>query len=64
MIFSARTMIFSANCQVIYTDFTDKSPQNLTAIAQLHSDQSLALLVETADKYSLRRWSKINQRLE
>jgi hypothetical protein len=58
------TMIFSSNGQVIYTDFYTKSQQILTAIAQLHSDKFLALLVETADGYSLRRWSEINQRLE
>jgi hypothetical protein len=68
-----RTVIFSANGQVIYTDFAAQSQQSLTAIAsgtalraiaKLSSDQSLALLVENADTYSLRRWSETNQRLE
>ncbi|MBD2295284.1 hypothetical protein H6G06_17830 [Anabaena sphaerica FACHB-251] len=60
----SRTVIFSANGEVIYTDFAAKSPQTLIAIAKLNSDQSLALLVENNDKYSLRRWSATNQRLE
>jgi hypothetical protein len=59
-----RTMIFSSNGQVIYTDFAAQSQQSLTAIAKLSSDQSLALLVENADTYDLRRWSETNQRLE
>ncbi|MBK1988714.1 hypothetical protein A0J48_014405 [Sphaerospermopsis aphanizomenoides BCCUSP55] len=59
-----RTVIMLLNGKVIYSDFAAKSPQRLTAIAKLTSDQSLALLVENADRYSLRRWSKTNQRLE
>ncbi|MEA5575222.1 hypothetical protein [Anabaena sp. UHCC 0451] len=59
-----RTVIFAANGQVIYTDFAINSQQTLTAIAKLKSDQSLALLVENNNKYSLRRWSATNQRLE
>jgi hypothetical protein len=59
-----RTIIFSATGEVIYNDFAANSGQSLTAIAKLINDQSLALLVENGDTYSLRRWSESNQRLE
>ncbi|MGM3306200.1 hypothetical protein ACSQ6I_09495 [Anabaena sp. WFMT] len=59
-----RTLIFRANGKIIYNDFISKSEQNLTAIAKLSSDQSLALLVESANTYNLKRWSETNQRFE
>lgn len=59
-----RTVILLLNGKVIYSDFAAKSGQTLTAIAKLNSNQSLALLVENADTYRLRRWSETNQRLE
>lgn len=59
-----RTLILSATGQVIYTDFAIQPQQRLSAIAKLTYDQSLALLVENGDRYSLRRWSAVNQRLE
>jgi hypothetical protein len=62
--FRPRTLIFSDSGKVIYTDFEKNYQQTLTAIAKLRDTQSLALLVESADKYSLRRWSDKNQRFE
>ncbi|TVP58452.1 MAG: hypothetical protein EA343_21490 [Nodularia sp. (in: Bacteria)] len=59
-----RTLILSASGQVIYTDFLNNSQQALTAIAKLSNSQSLALLVENAHNYSLKRWSDKNQRFE
>ncbi|MEA5581562.1 hypothetical protein VB620_09435 [Nodularia harveyana UHCC-0300] len=59
-----RTLIFSPNGQLIYTDFQNNSQQVLTAIAKLSRSQSLALLVENANSYSLKRWSDKNQRFE
>jgi hypothetical protein len=59
-----RTLIFSADGQVIYSDFARANQQTLIAIAQLTDDQSLALLVEKNRGYSLERWSKTNQRFE
>ncbi|BAY26623.1 hypothetical protein NIES2100_64390 [Calothrix sp. NIES-2100] len=59
-----RTVILSNSGKVIYTDFQRNYPQSLTAIAKLLDGQSLALLVENGDKYSLKRWSKKNQRFE
>ncbi|MEA5624449.1 hypothetical protein [Nostoc sp. UHCC 0251] len=59
-----RTIILSDNNKVIYTDFTENYSQNLSAIAKLSGVQSLALLVENAHKYSLKRWSVKNQRFE
>ncbi|MDF5710271.1 MAG: hypothetical protein PUP90_22035 [Nostoc sp. S4] len=61
---SDRTIILSDGNQVIYTDFQKNSSQRLSAIAKLSGVQSLALLVENADKYSLKRWSEKNQRFE
>ena len=59
-----RTIILSDKNQVIYSDFTGNDRQKLSAIAKLSGVQSLALLVENAHKYSLRRWSEKNQRFE
>ncbi|MEA5602047.1 hypothetical protein [Nostoc sp. UHCC 0252] len=58
-----RTIILSDRNEVIYTDFTGNI-QRLSAIAKLSDVQSLALLVENAHNYSLRRWSEKNQRFE
>ncbi|MEH2280128.1 MAG: hypothetical protein V7K90_02100 [Nostoc sp.] len=59
-----RTIILSDSNEVIYTDFTGNHLQKLSAIAKLSGVQSLALLVENAHNYSLRRWSVKNQRFE
>lgn len=59
-----RTIILSDQNKVIYTDFTRNYLQKLSAIAKLSGVQSLALLVENAHNYSLRRWSEKNQRFE
>ncbi|GAX36224.1 hypothetical protein [Nodularia sp. NIES-3585] len=59
-----RTLIFSDSGKVLYTDFLKNSQQALTAIAKLSNSQSLALLVENAHNYSLKRWSGKNQRFE
>ncbi|MFN6564694.1 MAG: hypothetical protein RMY28_033535 [Nostoc sp. ChiSLP01] len=59
-----RTIILSDSDEVIYTDFQQNSFQKLSAIAKLPGVQSLALLVENAEKYSLKRWSEKNQRFE
>ncbi|WP_338421711.1 hypothetical protein [Nostoc flagelliforme] len=59
-----RTIILSDSNEVIYTDFTGNYSQRLSAIAKLSDVQSLALLVENAHNYSLKRWSTKNQRFE
>jgi hypothetical protein len=59
-----RTLILSDFGKVIYTDFKDSNQQVLTAIAKLSDGQSLALLVENPDNYSLKNWSEKNQRFE
>ncbi|MEH1977823.1 MAG: hypothetical protein V7L27_00675 [Nostoc sp.] len=59
-----RTIILSDSNEVIYTDFTGNDLQRLSAIAKLSGVQSLALLVENAHNYSLKRWSQKNQRFE
>jgi hypothetical protein len=59
-----RTLILSADSRVIHSDFAHASQQTLIAIAQLTDDQSLALLVENKQGYSLQRWSQTNQRFE
>ena len=60
----SRTLILSDNGKVIYTDFQKNSQQALTAIAKILGDNSLALLVEDSNNYSLKRWSVKNQRFE
>ncbi|RCJ34165.1 hypothetical protein A6770_17270 [Nostoc minutum NIES-26] len=62
--YRSRTLILSDSGKVIYTDFQESSQQVLTAIAKISSGQSLALLVENANNYSLKRWSTKNQRFE
>ncbi|HLO88140.1 MAG TPA: hypothetical protein VK203_24475 [Nostocaceae cyanobacterium] len=59
-----QTLILSGDGKVIYSDFAAKSQQRLKAIAQLAEEQSLALLVEEANKYSLKRWSQSKQGFE
>ncbi|MEH2449834.1 hypothetical protein [Nostoc sp.] len=59
-----RTIILSDRNEVIYTDFTGNYFQRLSAIAKLSGVKSLALLVENAHNYSLRRWSEKNRRFE
>ncbi|MTJ51189.1 hypothetical protein FJR38_00045 [Anabaena sp. UHCC 0253] len=59
-----RTLILSADGKVIYSDFTRQNQKNLIAIAQLTNEQSLALLVEKKQGYSLEIWSKSHQRFK
>ncbi|MCC5601277.1 hypothetical protein [Nostoc favosum] len=59
-----RTIILSDSNEVIYTDFTGNNLQRLSAFAKVSGVRSLALLVENAHNYSLRRWSEKNQRFE
>lgn len=59
-----RTLILSDGGKIVYTDFEKSNRQTLTAIAKTSDDQSLALLVENGEKYSLKRWSEQNQRFE
>ncbi len=58
------TLIFSDKNQLIYNDLETKPFQRLTAIAKPTNESSLAILVETANGYSLKRWSKKNHRFE
>ncbi|HLP88462.1 MAG TPA: hypothetical protein VK184_07720 [Nostocaceae cyanobacterium] len=60
----AKTIIFRRDGKIIYNDFQANSQQRMRAIAQLTENQPLALLVETTDKYSLKRWSQSRQRFE
>jgi hypothetical protein len=59
-----RTLILSDRGKIVYTDFEKSSRQTLTAIAKLSNDQSLVLLVENGENYSLKHWSEQNQRFE
>ena len=63
-----RTLILSDTGNIIYTDFKpgikSEQKQSMTAIAKLYQDQSLSLLVEITNGYSIRRWSNKNQRFE
>lgn len=59
-----RTLILSANGQVIYTDFGGIYLQRLIAIAKLADEQNPALLVENVKGYGLKRWSENDQRFQ
>jgi hypothetical protein len=59
-----RSLILSDSGILIYSDFSINSEQVLTAIAKTSDGQSLTLLVESADKYILKRWSANGQRFE
>ncbi|MDJ0674982.1 MAG: hypothetical protein QNJ36_06320 [Calothrix sp. MO_167.B42] len=59
-----RTLIFSENGKVIYSEFKANNLQILTAIAKLGGNNSPVLLVENRQKYILQRWSEKNQQFE
>ncbi len=59
-----RTLIFSENGKVIYSEFKPNNLQILTAIAKLPTLDYPVLLVENRQKYTLQRWSEKNQRFE
>ncbi|WP_200817718.1 hypothetical protein [Calothrix rhizosoleniae] len=59
-----RTLIFSDNGKVIYSEFKPNNLQILTAIAKLPTTSYSVLLVENRQKYTLQRWSEKNQRFE
>jgi len=59
-----RTLIFSENGKVIYSEFKPSNLQILTAIAKLGGNNSPVLLVEDRQKYILQRWSEKNQQFE
>lgn len=59
-----RTLIFSEDGEIIYSEFPANNLQTLTAIAKLPTVNSPVLLVESRQKYTLQRWSEENQRFE
>lgn len=58
-----RTVIFSADGSVIYSEFGNTTG-TIGAIADLQDTAPPALLVEEAGKYNIRRWSTLHQRFE
>lgn len=59
-----RTLIFSENGNIIYTDFSHNSEQSLTAIANMKLTPSPSLLIESGNQYAIKRWSEKTQRFE
>jgi hypothetical protein len=59
-----RTLIFSENSSIIYTDFGHNSQQSLTAIANMKLTPSPSLLIESGNQYTIKRWSQKAQRFE
>jgi hypothetical protein len=58
-----RTLIFSAQGQLIYSELSTEATQFLVAIAN-PGDGTTALLVANGQTYGLQRWSAQNQRFE
>jgi hypothetical protein len=59
-----RTIIFFDDGKIVYTDFNKKPQQNLSAIAKLAETDFPVLLVTNANAYSIKRWSKKDQRFQ
>jgi hypothetical protein len=59
-----KTLIFSDNGKIIYSEFSQPLGRFLTAIATLEDGQPPALLIEDARNYTLQRWNAKKQRFE
>lgn len=60
----SHTIIFSDTGALLYSEFSIKTHQSVTAIADLKDGGPLALLVEDHKTYSIQRWSPQRQRFE
>jgi hypothetical protein len=57
-----RSLIFSANGQLLYSEFSMDAGQTYVAIATLGNNGALTLIVEGSGRYDLLRWSPKEQR--
>lgn len=58
------TLIFSDTGTLIYSELSQEASTSLTAIADLGEGNPPALVVNSKNNYSLKRWSSQNQRFE
>lgn len=61
--YKARTLIFSEQGTLIYSELSSDANGSLTAIASL-GDGGAALVIDNKTNYSLKRWSKERKRFE
>lgn len=59
-----KTLIFDDNGRVIYSEFSSNSAESLTGFADLEDGGPVALVVDTANGYTLKRWMADRRRFE
>ncbi|MCT7950088.1 hypothetical protein NG798_09850 [Ancylothrix sp. C2] len=59
-----KTLIFDDNGRLIYSAFTFNSGESLTGFADLEDGGPVALVVDTANGYTLKRWVSDRRRFE
>lgn len=62
--YKARTLIFSEQGTLIYSELSSHANGALTAIASLGDGGAVALVIDNKTNYSLKRWSKEQKRFE
>ncbi len=60
----SRTLIFDDAGELIYSEFTTSAAQSLTGFADLEDGGSVALVVDTPNGYTLKRWNANQQGFE
>ncbi len=59
-----RTLIFANNGRLIYSEFSTNSNQSITGLANFKNNEKPALIVSTANNYTIQRWSSATQKFE
>lgn len=62
--YKARTLIFSEQGTLVYSELSSDAKGALTAIASLGDGAGAALVIDNKTNYSLKRWSKERKRFE
>lgn len=62
--YQARTLIFSEQGTLLYSELSSEANGALTAIASLGDGGAAALVIDNKTNYSLKRWSKERKRFE
>lgn len=62
--YKARTLIFSEQGTLLYSELSSEANGALTAIASLGDGGAAALVIDNKTNYSLKRWSKERKRFE
>ncbi len=61
---TGKTLIFSAQGRLIYSELSQQQGQRMVAIATIDGDRLPSLLINRANTYSLYRWSATKQQFE